>query len=117
MNEFILEYWLQVVFGVILAILSFGVRKIADSLKNEIADQKSIKLGIQAILRDRLIQSYNVHTALGYCEIHDRDNISNMYKQYHTLGANGVVDRLIIELLDLPVKQREKAPNSEGRNV
>ena len=116
MDEFILKYWLQVVFGIVLTILSFGVRKIAASLKNEIADQKSIKLGIQAILRDRLIQSYNVHTALGYCEIHDRDNISNMYKQYHTLGANGVIDRLINEVTNLPVKQREKKLNAESNN-
>jgi len=113
MNEFILEYWLQVVFGIVLTILSFGVRKISSVLYNEIAEQKSIKMGIQAILRDRLIQSYNVHIALGYCEIHNRDNISNMHEQYSTLGADGVIDRLIDEITDLPVKKIEKEPNSE----
>ena len=108
MSEFILEYWLQVVFGTILTILSFGVKKLSSMLKNEIAEQNSIKRGIQAILRDRLIESYNIYTGTGFCAIHNRDNISNMYEQYNTLGKDGVIDRLIDELNDLPVKKIEE---------
>lgn len=44
------------------------------------ADQSCIKLGVSAILRDRIIQSYNLHLERGYCAIRDRDNISNMTK-------------------------------------
>lgn len=103
MKDFFIKYWLQTLFGIILSILSAGMKKMAIDIKREMMDQRSIKLGIQAILRDRLIQSYNYHVNLGHCEIHDRDNITNMYNQYHTLGANGVIDGLIKELLNLPV--------------
>lgn len=104
MQEFILRYWLEVFFGLVLGFLSFVIKRIAVSLNKEMKDQSSIKIGVQAILRDRLINSYNYHIELGFCSIHDRDNILNMYRQYHTLGVNGVVDGLMDELLSLPVK-------------
>ena len=108
MYDFIVKYWLETLFSVVLGAITYVIKKIADNLKREMEDQKSIKLGVQAILRDRLIQSYNYHIEEGYCSIHDRDNISNMYEQYHCLGVNGVVDRLMDELLALPVKERPK---------
>lgn len=114
MKDFIVKYWLQVIFGGALAILGGFTKWIVAMLKSEMCDQASIKAGVQAILRDRIIQSYNTHMEVGYCAIHDRDNIINMYNQYHVLGANGVVDSLIDELLALPVKCKgERTPNKE----
>lgn len=98
MTEFIIKYWLQVLFAAALGLLTKAVRK-------EMKDQKAIKLGVQAILRDRLIQSYNHHTEKGCCAIHDRENVLNMYNQYHNLGANGVIDGLVEEVMGLPVRK------------
>lgn len=105
MQEFILKYWLEVSFGAIIGFFGFIIKKIVNSLNKEMKDQSSIKVGVQAILRDRLINSYNYHIDLGFCSIHDRDNIINMYNQYHHLGVNGVVDSLMDELLSLPIKE------------
>lgn len=113
MGDFILKYWLQVLFSFILGALSFITKRISTLLQREMVDQKSIRLGVQAILRDRLIQSYNFHIELGFCAIHDRDNITNMYDQYHQLGVNGVVNRLMDELLALPIKEMIKKKNEE----
>lgn len=99
MVEFVTTYWLEVAFGGVLTVLGCGVKK----LTKKVEEQESIRLGMQAILRDRLIQSYNYHMDKGCCAIHDRDNIINMYNQYHTLGANGVIDDLMKELFELPV--------------
>lgn len=106
MKEFIIKHWLQVIFSLMLSALGVVMRKITQGLKKERTEQESIKLGVQAILRDRLIQSYNHYMEVGCCAIHDRDNIINMYNQYHNLGANGVVDCLIEKLLELPVKNK-----------
>lgn len=92
MVEFLLKYWLEVLLGLFTA-----------SLVKVILGYKATRAGLQALLRDRLIQSYNYHTSKGCCAIHDRDNVLNMYEQYHHLGANGVVDGLMDELLKLPV--------------
>lgn len=104
MREFITQYWMEVAFSIMIGILSATMRKIWAELKCEMKDQKCIKNGVQAILRDRLIQAYNHHMQLGFCSIHDKDNISNMYKQYHSLGKNGVIDGLCDELMALPIK-------------
>lgn len=105
----IVEFWVLWAMGLIGAAITFYIKKRIKKLEIrqeiEIKKQIAIEAGMQALLRDRLIQSYNYHKSKGYCEIHDRDNITNMYRQYHNLGENGVMDRLMDELLDLPVKR------------
>lgn len=123
MTEFIVKYWLEVTFTGILGVLTLGFKKFSKSIKlelaesitkevsgtlvSEIEDQKILKLAMQAMLRDRLIQSYNHFTEKGCCAIHDRDNVINMYTQYHNLGANGVIDGLMGELMELPVANKK----------
>lgn len=103
MRVFIVQYWLEFIFTGALGLLGFAVKRITVALKKEMTDQACIKLGVQAILRDRIIQTYNQHSSKGYCAIHNRDNLNNLYTQYHKLGANGVIDGLVEELLRLPV--------------
>ena len=43
-------------------------------IKKYYAETNAVKLGLQAILRDRLIQVYRVCTAQEYASITDRDN-------------------------------------------
>lgn len=104
MKEFIIRYWIEFLFSGMIGILTYSMTKISEQFNKEIEDQRAIKVGIQAILRDRLIQAYNVHTKRGFCSIHDRDNITNMYNQYHSLGVNGVMDGLYEEIMELPVR-------------
>lgn len=104
MEEFVVKYWLQVLFSGVLSAVGFILTRLIKEFKKERHERELVNLGVQALLRDRLIQSYNFHIEKGYCPVHDRDNILNMYKQYHTLGANGVIDSLMDDLLELPVK-------------
>ena len=105
MQEFIIKYWLQVLFSGVLALLSYMVKKITTEFRREKSEQNLMKLSLQALLRDRLIQAYNYHKDKGYCSIHNRDNITNMYNQYHKLGANGVIDGLVDELKAMPTSK------------
>lgn len=107
MQEFILKYWLEFLFSGILAVMGAALKKVMVELKCEMREQRAIKAGIHALLRDQLIRSYNDFMEKGELRIHDRDNLCNLYKQYHELGANGVIDGLIKELLELPVKRKE----------
>ena len=87
------------------------MKRIVADLKCEMKEQRAIKAGVHAILRDQLIKSYNYFMQKGYLEIHDRDNINNLYLQYHALGANGVIDNLVGEMMRLPVKRRKENVN------
>ena len=50
---------------------------------------KAIKLGLQALLRDRLLQGYKHYISQGYADLDDRSNIENVYTQYKALKGNG----------------------------
>ena len=64
--------------------------------------EKSLKLGMQALLRAEMINDYNKWTEKGYAPLYAKENFENCYKQYHELGANGVMDKLRDEFLGLP---------------
>lgn len=68
---------------------------------------EAVCLGVQALLRDRLIQSYNHYSDKGYAPIYAKDNFENMWNQYHNLGANGVMDEIHEKFKELP-DRREK---------
>ena len=92
--------WLSL-FGVpalIAAVFAYVFKK----LKQSREETTAIKLGIQALLRDRLYQLYRYCEQKGCATIEERQNFDNMYKQYHGLGANGVMGIIKTKLDALP---------------
>lgn len=63
---------------------------------------KALMAGVQAILRDRLLNGYRHYMAKGWADYDDRQNMENMWEQYHALGANGVMDGYRAKFLALP---------------
>jgi len=102
--DYIIKYWLEFAFGLIVAGMGFVYRKIDCKLQ----EQEALKMGMQALLRDRIIQAFNYHIEKGYCHIHDKDNINNLYNQYHVLGGNGIVDDMFRKICELPTKKTIK---------
>ena len=70
-------------------------------------DTNALKLGIQALLRSQMIAEYNKYSEKGYAPVYARENFENCWKQYHSLGANGVMDDLHEKFLELSVKKEE----------
>ena len=62
--------------------------------------------GVQALLRDRIIQAYNHYTDKGYCPIYGLENVESMYRQYHALGGNGAITELVDRLKELPTERK-----------
>lgn len=92
--------WIQLIIG-----SGIGLPLIRWVIKRVKAQDKKIEavcLGTQALLRDRLINTYNKYTDKGFAPIYVKENFENMYTQYHNLGANGVMDRLHEEFKNLP---------------
>ena len=86
-------------------ILGIGTRAILARLKRQEARQTAIELGVQALLRDRMIHAYNKYEELGYAPIFAKENFENMYQQYHGLGGNGVMTQLRVAFTELPTEQ------------
>ena len=100
--DFLLKYWLEVIFSVVLTVISFGYKSVMLRLK----EQEFIKLGMQAILRDRIIDSYKRYMDKGYYPIYAQENVRRLYEQYHNLGGNGTATHLVEELESLPTERR-----------
>ena len=69
---------------------------------------KGVKLGVQALLRAQMIRDYNEWSEKGYAPIHVRENFENCWYQYHSLGANGVMDDIHEKFLALPIEPQNK---------
>lgn len=87
--------------GLLGVFYKYIMRRIADNEEKT----KAVRLGVQALLRDRMIQAYRFWSEKGYAPIEEKDNFENMYKQYHSLGENGVMDEVHREFLKLPTEQ------------
>ncbi len=66
-------------------------------------ENNALKAGLQALLRDRIIQAYNHYVdGKGWIPIYALESINACFKSYEALGENGVINGLMDQLNDLP---------------
>lgn len=101
--------------GVLIAV--FLKRPLEKRVKNsEEASERVEKqnaatmLGVQALLRDRLLQAFTHYLARGWIGAEDRANIENMYIQYEALGENNVISDIYNQVRALPSIPPGSAP-------
>ena len=99
--NFIITYWLQIIFGAIVTGLSLIMKNFNNKLKRTQATER----GVQALLRSEIIKTYNKAMDKGYLEIYERENIQHLFEEYKSLGGNGVVKGLGEKIFDLPTEK------------
>lgn len=87
------------------ALIAGVLRYLYVGVKENRAENKALKGGIQALLRAQMISDYNKWSEQDYAPIYARENFENCWKQYHSLGANGVMDDIHIKFLQLPTEK------------
>ena len=87
--------------GMIAGLLTF--------IKVQLATNKAIKLGVQAVLRNSLLKAYEFYMARGYANYDEKSNVLNMYDQYEALGPNGIMEQKHEDFIRLPDR-----PNNGG---
>ena len=55
----------------------------------QVKANKAMRLAVQAMLRDRLLQGYKHYLEKGWADLDDRSNMENVYTQYKALKGNG----------------------------
>ena len=73
-------------------------------IRLQVKQNRAIKDGLRAILRDRLLQAFRHCSAQGFADSDERQNFENMYIQYHSLGGNGVMDDVRQKFFALPMR-------------
>ena len=108
MNEvisYISAHWVQWVFAGLLALLGWGNRKLTARLKEEQMRNEAIAEGVQSLLRESIVNSYNRYTDKGYMPIYAKESLKFIYRSYHNLGGNDVAAELYQKMLRM---QEEK---------
>lgn len=107
MLEFITQYWLEALFGLILTGLLFLVRRLFHDAKAAHRTSDAVQAGIRCMLRDRIIHSCEKHVALGCCPLPVRESLEEMHAAYRALGGNGAIDHIVAEMNELPTVKKE----------
>lgn len=102
MLEFIAQYWLEVLFGLIVTALTFFVRRLFRHVSKNKQETCTVQEGIKCMLRDRIIQNHERYICLGNCPLSVRENMEDMHAAYKALGGNGAIDHIVEELNNLP---------------
>ena len=108
MVEWIAKYWLEVLFSGLLTGLGFVVRLLWSRQREEARKNQAIEQGIQALLRDRIVTAHYHYADRGWITLHGLEAAEKMYTEYHNLGGNGTVTKLVEDLRELPVKDSKK---------
>lgn len=79
MIDFILKYWIQELFALILAVLTWLWR----TLLRRKQENEQIREGMMALLHDRIYQACSFFIARGYCTPEDRSNLEYQIGRAH----------------------------------
>lgn len=89
---------------VISGAAGLGFKQLSKRQREEAVKNRALMDGMQAILRDRIIQAYNHYNDKQYCPIYGKENVKRMYDAYHALGGNDVATNLKEELMKMPTE-------------
>ena len=96
--DWVVQYWVVWAFG----LLTSGLAALWRYALAQHKRQKALETGVQALLRDRIIQSCDYYQKKQSISVHGRENIQSMYAAYHALGGNGAVTALVKDVNELP---------------
>lgn len=86
----------------------------SEAQRKNSADIDLLKLGNQAIIKNELKLRYENWLKRGYAPVDAKDDLERMYGIYHKLGANGVLDHMRDQFLNLPVERVTKKSASKS---
>jgi hypothetical protein len=79
--------------------------------------QKALRLGMRALLRDRITELYERYEAKGWCPLCARENVQSLSDQYRALKGNGHAADLVERMMDMPTDApRDPKRSRRGRS-
>ena len=103
MQQFIAQYWMEVLFGFLLFLLGLGYKQVSRKVRR----QEQMRDGILAILHDRLYQLCQYYLHQGSVSAASLKNIEYLYQSYHALGGNGTGTELYNRVKQLPIQSEQ----------
>lgn len=77
-------------------------------LKRQKKDRDANSKGTMLLLRVQLIEYHDKYMALGFIPSYAYDNFCEMYNAYHSLGGNGMITKMYMEIQELHLGKGKK---------
>lgn len=107
MNEIIIEWWVQALFGLLLGILIFIIKNLYKKIN-------ALVVGTQSILYYRICVEGERIISKGYITKQEVRDLTYFYNSYKDLNGNGVAKKLYEECMDLPIHEKGERTNEEN---
>lgn len=100
-----MEQYIMEALGIILTgLMSYIVWLLKEQKKDRTAQEQ----GIMLLLRVQLIEYHDRYMKKGEIPTYAYQNFKDMYKAYHELGGNSMVEKMNEEIDHLRLKQKEE---------
>lgn len=107
-----LPYIVDVVVSILLIFVTYKVNatlKGADAKKKQDEErEQALADGVQALLRESIVNTYNKYKDKNYCPIYAREAVQRSYEAYEKLGGNDVAHDLYNKILDMPTEKKKE---------
>lgn len=103
--DFVLSNWIEWLFAAATAVFAWCYRNISAKLKVEQMRNEAVAAGVEALLRDAIVEKYNKYDDKGSCPIYAKESLKKLYKAYHDLGGNDVATELYRKMLAMPERE------------
>lgn len=104
MNPQVTEFLFAILLMIATGIIGYIGGMMKKRISKEIDEDKAIKNGLRALLREKIIEICDRCIDRGYVHIHNLESIDDLYVQYHELGGNGMVTKLVEDTKKLQLR-------------
>lgn len=94
MVSFIIKYWLEFIFGLIICFIGFVFKKFK-FLYQTIENTKS---SICVLLKNEILKQYLILKQKKEINIYDKEIINDLYVEYKKLGGNSFIEDIINDI-------------------
>lgn len=92
--DFITDNWVAWLFAGGWALSKINLKRLRKKMQAEELKNRAIAIGVQAMLRDTIVNTYNKYKDRGYMPIYARESLKKIYEAYQGLGGNDVAHDL-----------------------
>lgn len=112
-TAYISGHWVQWLFAAVMASVAWAQSQTVKKLNQERKEREALNMGVQALLRDSIVATYNKYHDKGYMPIYARESLTRAYEAYTGLGGNDVAHSLYDKMLGWPTDPEGKEATNE----
>lgn len=109
MEEFVIQYWLAWIFGILCSIMGVWIKILQNKLKKKQITHDALVKGMKVLLYKELKRSCDIYLDMGYIPTDESDDVlreaEDVYTAYEGVGGNGTGKLKYEKFKDLPVRR------------